>query len=103
GELEATLEGPRGDALVEHFAGLLLVVGLLLAVDRQHILLRLDREISVGEAGDCNRDAIGVLVGPRDIVGRIARHRSVHADEPIERSLFSNSQPPTANSLPIRT
>ena len=65
--------------------GLLLVVGLLLAVDRQHILLRLDREISVGEAGDCNRDAIGVLVGPRDIVGRIARHRSVHADELIER------------------
>jgi hypothetical protein len=50
--------------LVEHVAGLLLVVGLLLAVDRQRILPRLDREISVGEAGDCNRDAIGVLAGP---------------------------------------
>ncbi len=62
-ELEAPLEGPRGDALVEHLADLRFVVGLLLAVDRQRILLRLDREISVGEAGDCNRDAIGVLVG----------------------------------------
>lgn len=34
GELEATLEGPRGDALVEHVTGLLLFVGLLLAADR---------------------------------------------------------------------
>src|SRR5258708_33163935 len=85
GELEATLEGPRGNALVEHVAGLLLVVGLLLAVDRQRILPRLDREISVGEAGDCNRDAIGVLAGPRDTVGRIARRRSGRADELTER------------------
>jgi hypothetical protein len=38
---------PRGDALVEHVAGLLLVVGLPLAADRQPILLRLDREIRV--------------------------------------------------------
>jgi hypothetical protein len=58
GELEATLEGPPGDALVEHVAGLLLIVGLLLAADRQPILLRLDREISVGEApaqNECGR------------------------------------------------
>jgi hypothetical protein len=34
GELEATLEGSRGDALVEHLAGLFLGVGLLLAVSR---------------------------------------------------------------------
>jgi hypothetical protein len=39
-ELETTLEGPRGDALVEHVAGLLLVVGLLVAADSQPILIR---------------------------------------------------------------
>src|SRR5207344_389326 len=54
-ELETTLEGPRGDAPVEHVAGLLLVVGLLLAADSQPILIRVDREISISEAGDCNR------------------------------------------------
>src|ERR1700732_2176052 len=49
GELEATLEGSRGDALVEHLAGLFLVVGLFLAADRQPVLLRLDRGIRLGE------------------------------------------------------
>src|ERR1700716_1195965 len=83
GKLEATLEGPRGDALVEHVTGLLFVVGLLLAADRQPILLRLDREISVGEAGDCDRNAIGVLTGPPDIVGRIVR-QVFHAVELVE-------------------
>jgi hypothetical protein len=32
GELEATFEGPLGDALVEHVAGLLLVVGLFFSL-----------------------------------------------------------------------
>src|SRR5580704_9816101 len=84
GELEATLEGSRGNALVEHLAGLFLGVGLLLAADRQLVLLRLDREISVGEAGDCDRDAIGVLTRPLDIIGRIARHRAFHTAELVE-------------------
>jgi hypothetical protein len=57
GELEATLEGPLGDALVEHVASLLLVVGLFLAADRQRVSPRFDRKISVGEPGDCDRDA----------------------------------------------
>jgi hypothetical protein len=46
GELEATLEGSRDDALVEHVARLFLVVGLLLAADSQPVLIRVDREIS---------------------------------------------------------
>ena len=54
GKLEATLEGPLGDALVEHVSGLLLVVGLFLATDRQRVFLRFDRKISVGESGDCD-------------------------------------------------
>src|SRR5439155_10553049 len=39
GELEATLEVSRRDALIEHVASLLLVVGLLLAADLQRMLL----------------------------------------------------------------
>jgi hypothetical protein len=58
--------------------------GLLLAADRQPVLLRLDREISVGEAGDCERDPIGVLSGPLDVVGRIAGYRAFHAVELVE-------------------
>ena len=52
GKLEATLKGPLGDALVENVAGLLLVVGLFFAADRQRVSLRFDRKISIGESGD---------------------------------------------------
>ena len=41
-------------------------------------------EISDSEAGDCSRDAIVVLSGPRDIVGRIARCRPFHAADLVE-------------------
>ena len=61
GRLEATFEVPGGDALLEHIPAHPLVVGLLLASERQRVLLCLDREISDGKAGDCNRDAIVVL------------------------------------------
>jgi hypothetical protein len=83
GELEATLEGQRGDALIEHVGGLFLGAGLLLTADGQSVLLRLDSKISIGETGDCDRDAIGVLTGPLDIVARIVR-RSFHAIELVE-------------------
>src|SRR6202049_1843257 len=84
GELEATFEVPRGDALVEHVAALLLVVGLLLASAPQCVLLCFYREISVSEAGDRNRDAIVVLAGPGDVVRRIARYRPFHAADLVE-------------------
>src|SRR5271156_6072267 len=96
-ELEATFEVPRGDALVEYVAALLLVVGLLLASERQRVLLCFDREISVGEAGDCNRDAIVILSGPRDVVGRIARCRPFHAVNLVEQ----REQPVEANGRTI--
>ena len=81
GELEAALEAPRGNALIQQGAGLLRLVGLLLATDRQNVLFRLDREISFSEAGDREGDTIGILVAPLDIVGRIARHGAFHAVE----------------------
>src|ERR1051326_4388350 len=83
GELEAALERPRGNALVEHFAGLL-GLRLLLAADRQGVFLGLDREVGLGEPGDRKRDAIGVLAGPLDVVGRIAR-RAVDARDLVEQ------------------
>ena len=84
GKLEATLEGPLGDALVEHVAGLLLVDGLFLAADRQRVFLRFDRKISVSKSGDCNRNAKGVFAVPLNIVGRLAGHRAFHAAELVE-------------------
>ena len=41
GELEAALEGARGDAAIEELAFLLLLAGLLLALHGEHVLLRL--------------------------------------------------------------
>src|SRR5262249_44911740 len=80
----------RRDALVEHLALLLVGLGLLLALDRQRVLLRLDRDVGVGEARDRERDAVGVLAGPLDVVGRVARAgveaRDLveHRKEPVE-------------------
>ena len=45
GELEDTFEGARGDAAIEHFGVVLAVlVGDLLALDRQRVFLRDDGE-----------------------------------------------------------
>jgi hypothetical protein len=51
GKLEATLEGPLGDALIENVARLLLVSGLFLAADRQRVsLASSERSASVNPA-----------------------------------------------------
>src|SRR5262249_11646652 len=90
GELEHALERARRDALVEHLALLLVGLGLLLALDGQRVLLRLDREVVLGKARDRERDAVGVLAGPLDVVGRIgratveARNLVEHREEPVE-------------------
>ena len=52
GELETALKVARGDAPVQQAAGLLLFGQRLLAADGQRAFLRLDRDISIGEAGD---------------------------------------------------
>src|ERR1700737_2915491 len=87
GELEDALESTRRDALIKHLAGLLLVLGLFLALDRQRVFLRLDRKVLLAEAGDCNRDAVGVLARALDVVGRIARsavEAIEHGEQPVE-------------------
>ena len=90
GQLEAALEGPRGDAAVKNLAAVLFGVLVLLALDRQHVAVRLDRDVLVGKARYGHRDAIGIVAGALDIVGRIAlaafrlRERIKHREEPVE-------------------
>ena len=84
GELEDALERARRDALVEHLA-VLLFLGLLGALDRQRVLFRLDRQVVLAEAGDRDGDAVLVLAGPLDVVGRIAR-RATSNPSSIENS-----------------
>src|SRR3954453_8841183 len=73
GKLEHALEGARGDAAIEHFGILLAVlIGDLLALDGQGVFLGDDGEFALRETGDRDADAIGVLAGALDIVGRIA-------------------------------
>src|SRR6185437_3084586 len=71
GKLEAALEGAAGNALVQE-GGLRLLTVLAPAADREHAVLDIDREVLVGKAGDRQGDTVIILVGPFDIVGRIA-------------------------------
>ena len=84
GELERALEGAGRDALIEHVTFVLFGLGLLLALDRQHVFLRYDRNFGFGKAGDRNRDAIGILAGAFDVVGRIARRARFVAGDIVE-------------------
>ena len=61
-------ECPSGNTLAKDVRPQFLVARLLLATDRQHVLLRLHREISFGEASDSHRDTIGVLTRPLDVI-----------------------------------
>ena len=59
----------------------------MLALDGQRVLFRFDREVAFAEAGDRDRDAIVVLAGALDVVGRIARRgfKAVeHREQPVE-------------------
>src|SRR5262249_43776506 len=85
GELKDALERARRDALVEHLAFLLVGLGLLLTLDRQRVLFRLDRDVGVREAGDRYGDAIGVLAGPLDVVGRVGGAAALEARNLIEQ------------------
>ena len=86
GKLEHALESASGDALVEHLADVLFL-HLLLALDGQRVFLRLDRQLVLAEAGDGYGDAIVVLAGALDVVGRVARSglKAVqHRKQPVE-------------------
>src|SRR5215470_4834562 len=87
GKLEDALERARRDALIEHLAAVLLVLHLLLALDGQGVLLGLERQLVLTEPGHSYRDAIRVIAGTLDIVGRVARsglEAVEHGEQPVE-------------------
>ena len=88
GQLEAALEGARGDALVQELGLGFDLLGLL-AGNGQGVALGLDGDIGWGEAGDRHGDAVGVLRQALDIVGGIGRGLEgrgfvKHAGETVE-------------------
>src|SRR6185437_8356 len=83
GELESALEAARGDAAMEERR--VFDLGLLLAANGKSVLLHLDVEVAVAEAGDGHGDAIVVLADPLDIVGRIARGLALEGRERVEQ------------------
>ena len=80
GELERALESAGRDALIEHFAVLLFLRGVFLAVDGQHVFLHFEVEFLVGEAGDGDGNTVGIFAGTLDIVGRITGNAAVIAE-----------------------
>ena len=56
-----------------------LLLGLLLAANGESVLLHLDGEVALAEAGDGHGDAILVLADALDIVGRVARGLALEA------------------------
>ncbi len=86
GELKTSLEGARGDALIEHFAlfPINLVRRLLGAANGQRGFPGLNRQFILGKAGHRNGDPVGVFAGPLNVVGRIGR-RAVDAGILVEQ------------------
>src|SRR5205807_1955495 len=85
GELEDALEGTRRDPLIKGFALVLVGRLLLLAADSQRVLLDLDRQLILAEAGRGYRDAVVVLASTLDVVGRVAGGRGVNAANAVEQ------------------
>lgn len=54
GELKLSFEVAPGNALVEHVPAFLRGLSQFRAADRPSVLLHLDREIAMGETGDCD-------------------------------------------------
>src|SRR3954447_16152431 len=79
GKLEAAFERAGRDALIEHLALVLFALLLLLAANGERIFLGLDRQVVLAKARDRNGDAVGVLAGTLDVIGRISGGRAVKA------------------------
>src|SRR5580698_9004927 len=69
GKLEAAVEGPTGNALIQvvMFRGV-----FASARDGQHAITQLDIQILLAEASNSKRDPVACLVGAFDVVGRKA-------------------------------
>src|SRR5262245_43832651 len=83
GELEAPLDRAGGDAAVQELA--LLVIGLLLGADAEHLLLDVDMDLVLAEAGHRHGDPVLVVGEPLDVVGRIGGRAGVEAGHGVEQ------------------
>src|SRR5580700_4413370 len=89
GELEHALKSARRDALIEHLAAVAFVLGVFLAADGQRVLFGYDGQLRLIEARDRDGNAVRILAGPLDIVGRIAGSGALEAlieqrEQPVE-------------------
>ena len=89
GELEAPLERASRDAAVQELT--LLLLGLLLTLDVEDLLLDVDLQLILAEAGDRHGDAVLVLAEPLDVVRRVCGrpcvepgNRVEHVEQPVE-------------------
>src|SRR5262245_11111601 len=83
GELETALEVARGDAAVQELA--LLLLGLLGAGDGERLLLDVDAELVLAEAGHRHGNAVLVIAEPLDVVRRVARRGLVEPGHRVEQ------------------
>src|SRR3954463_6163018 len=79
GKLEAAFERAGRDALIEHLTLVLFALFLFLAPNGERVFLGFDPQVVLGKARDRNRDAVGVLAGTLDVIGRISGGRAVKA------------------------
>src|SRR5262245_2547014 len=84
-ELEYALDRARRDALVEILTLRGFALCLLLAADGERAFLGRDVDIGLGKASDGYRDAILIIAGAFDIVGRVARCTIMSGDLIEER------------------
>src|SRR5690606_33469247 len=71
GKLEAALKGPGGDTAIKQLSAFLSVLFLALTLDGQHVAVGFNRKLVFREAGHRHGDAIRILTGLFDVVGRI--------------------------------
>jgi hypothetical protein len=97
-EVELALERSGQNALVQVLmigVGLGLLVGLVSA-DRQLVLLGGDRDFVGGESRQRQRDAVAVLAGADDVVGRVVvlAVQALGIVDEVEQALEADAGPP---------
>jgi hypothetical protein len=83
GQLEPLFEGAGGDAAMQVGARRLVLV--LAGGDDKLGLALFHRKLGIGEAGDGDRDAVGVIRRLLDIVGRVGRGRGVLRQDTVQK------------------
>jgi hypothetical protein len=92
GKAEVPLEAARGDALENV---VFLVVVILLAGDRQTVLVKRDGDLVRSKARESDRNSIALFAGTRDVVRRIGvLNVGDLSVEEVEHAIEANGRPP---------